>query len=154
MADPGAAGPVRKAVLAAHQGFYDAIETGDLDLMASLWADDDASVCVHPGTEAITGSGAIRRSWAMVMAQLGYVQFILTDVTVALVRDAAGEPVTAVVGCTENVLSEAPDGTDAGFAGGRAVATKTLVRAAGGWKVLSHHASPVLMPDEDDEDDE
>ena len=68
-------------------------------------------------------------------------------------RDAAGEPVTAVVGCTENVLSEAPDGTDAGFAGGRAVATKTLVRAAGGWKVLSHHASPVLMPD-DDEDDE
>ncbi len=130
------------AVLAANAGFYTAIETADVDLMESLWLPGDETVCVHPGSEPLRGTPSILRSWTVVMANLPYVQFFLTDVAVSVRGDVA------TVYCSENVLS-APDGTAVeSFAGGRAVATNVFVRTASGagavWRLWAHHASPVL----------
>ena len=36
------------AALAVHRAFYDAVETGDVDLMASLWANPMASLLASP----------------------------------------------------------------------------------------------------------
>ncbi len=47
----------------------------------------------------VRGSGAVARSWALVMASISYIQFILTDVEVSLRGDVA------TVTCTENVLT-------------------------------------------------
>src|SRR5699024_4603515 len=69
-------------VLAANQGLYDAVEHGDLELMRSLWLPGDSTVCVHPGSEPVLGTAAVLRSWAVIMANTGYIQFILTDVSV------------------------------------------------------------------------
>lgn len=142
-----------QAVLAANQGLYDAIEAGDLDLMRSVWAPGDETVCVHPGSEHITGTSSILRSWAVVMANTGYIQFILSGVSVTLMPRTAGdvadvEPMMAVVSCTENVLSEAAGESVQTFAGGRAVANNVLVRTPTGWKIWMHHSSPVMMPEE------
>jgi len=130
------------AVLAANGGFYAAIETGDLDLMTSLWLPGDETVCVHPGSEPLRGTAAILRSWAVVMASLPYVQFFLTDVAVHVRGDVAS------VFCSENVLSAGDDVSVESFAGGRAVATNVFARtptAAGSvWQLWGHHASPVL----------
>lgn len=132
----------RDAVLAANTGFYAAIETGDLDLMRSLWLPGDETVCVHPGSEPLRGTSSILRSWTVVMANLPYVQFFLTDVAVHVRGDVAS------VLCSENVLAAGDDEPVESFAGGRAVATNVFVRtitAAGSvWRLWAHHASPVL----------
>jgi len=130
------------AVLAANSGFYTAIETADVDLMKSLWLPGSETVCVHPGSEPLRGTSAILRSWTVLMANLPYVQFFLTDVAVSVRGDVA------TVYCSENVLSAPDDAIVESFAGGRSVATNVFVRTASGagavWRLWAHHASPVL----------
>ena len=133
-------------VLARHRAFYDAVETGDLELMESLWAQSPATSCVHPGSEPLTGTDAVLRSWALVMANVEYIQFFLTDVSFSV---HAGD--VAVVTCTENILSGEGVETADSFTGGKAVCTSVLVRddAEAPWRFWSRHASPVLEPVEE-----
>lgn len=126
--------------LAVHRAFYDAVESGDVDLMASLWVDDPATSCVHPGATPLLGTGPILRSWTVLMAGVGYIQFFLTDVEVTVIPES--DPQTAVVVCTENILSDA--GSVESFNGGRAVSTSVLVREDGAWRFFARHASPLL----------
>ncbi len=126
------------AVEAANTAPYTAFETGDLDLMGSLWTDaaEGPAHCVHPGWSPLTGRSEILRSWALIMASTAYVQFIITDVETVLLGDVA------VVTCTENSLSGSEDGST--LAGGHTVATNVFLRRDGGWRIWLHHASPVL----------
>jgi ketosteroid isomerase-like protein len=138
----------RAEVERANAAYYAAFEAGDLDAMRDLWLDDESTVCVHPGADPVRGTGPVGRSWALVMAHTPYIQFILTDVDVALRGDVAS------VTCTENVLTaDDTTGRDA-FGGARAVATNVFVRAADGWRLWIHHASPVLSPADDEPRDE
>lgn len=137
--------------LEVHRLFYDAVESGDVDLMASLWVDDPDTSCVHPGAVPLRGTSQVLRSWTVLMATVGYIQFFLTDVDVVMLPRGSDEPDTAVIVCTENILSgEGMTSPDA-FAGGRAVCTSIVVRTGGGWKFWSRHASPIaeLMQEDD-----
>jgi len=67
------------------------------------------------------------------MAGTEYIQFFLTDVHVTVVGDSA------VVTCTENVLTSADVGENASV-----VATNVFVRRPDGWRLQVHHGSPVL----------
>nr|MCW2729050.1 hypothetical protein [Aeromicrobium sp.] len=129
--------------LIAHRSFYDAVESGDVDLMASLWVDDPGTSCVHPGAVPLRGTSQVLRSWTVLMANVGYIQFFLTDIDVVLLPRGSDEPDTAVVVCTENILSGEQMASPDAFAGGRAVCTSILVRVGGGWKFWSRHASPI-----------
>lgn len=133
------------AVTAANTALYDAFEAGDIDLMGAVWLDDDGVVCVHPGWTPVHGRGAVLRSWSVIMANTSYIQFVLTDVRVRVTGDVA------VVTCGENMLTGLPvtesDPTP-GLAGGRAVATNVFQRSDTGWRLLVHHASPVLSQEE------
>ena len=95
--------------------------------------DPDQLVCVHPGWPMLRGRAAVLRSWSAVMAGTDYIQFFLTDVQVAVHGD------TAVVTCTENVLTSADVGDNA-----TVVATNVFVRRPDGWRLQVHHGSPVL----------
>lgn len=138
-------------VATTHRAFYDAVESGDLDLMGSLWVDDPETSCVHPGSEPLRGTDAVLRSWAMVMANVEYIQFFLTDVAVRMLPVGAGDPRVAVVTCTENILSGEGVESVESFAGGKAVCTSILVRSSPTqpWRFWSRHASPVLDIDPD-----
>ncbi|NDU76349.1 DUF4440 domain-containing protein [Actinomadura sp. DSM 109109] len=124
-----------------HAEFYAAFEAGDFDRMSAVWADGqyaDGVSCVHPGWTMLRGREAVLRSWALIMANTSYIQFVLTDVETDVYGDHA------VVTCKENVLT-ADEDTEAGFlAGGSIVATNVFVRAGGEWRLLLHHGSPVL----------
>jgi ketosteroid isomerase-like protein len=122
-------------VEAANAALYAAFETGDVDLMEAVWdvEEPDAVVCVHPGWPMLRGRVNVLRSWSAVMAGTEYIQFFLTDVQVALHGH------TAVVTCTENVLTSADVGDNAAV-----VATNVFVRRQDGWRLLVHHGSPVL----------
>jgi ketosteroid isomerase-like protein len=142
MPDPGAdPTAVEQAVLSANSEFYAAFETGDLDAMTGLWVPSGHAVCIHPGWAPVVGAAAVRRSWAVIMANTPYIQFILTDVDVTVVGDVAS------VTCTENVLSADEETPVEGFAGGKAVTTnvfRRMLEPGDGWRLWIHHASPVL----------
>jgi len=126
---------VTSEVEAANAGLYTAFETADVDAMQDVWDDVDpgALVCVHPGWPMLRGRSAVLRSWSAVMAGTEYIQFFLTDVHVTVVGDSA------VVTCTENVLTSADVGENASV-----VATNVFVRRPDGWRLQVHHGSPVL----------
>lgn len=132
--------------LEVHRAFYDAIESGDVDLMATLWAAADGTSCVHPGATPVRGTAAILRTWTMLMANVGYIQFFLTDINLLMLPVDQERPRTAVITCTENILSDVGTAFADSFSGGRAVATSILVSDGRTWKIWARHASPVFEP--------
>ncbi|AWB93585.1 nuclear transport factor 2 family protein [Aeromicrobium chenweiae] len=138
-----------ETALAVHRAFYDAVETGDADLMATLWVDHPRVSCVHPGAVPLRGTGAVLRSWTVLMANVSYIQFFLTDIDVTTFPLGDDEPTMAVIVCTENILSGEGMSSPDAFAGGKALCTSILVRdpsggrTAGDWKFWSRHASPI-----------
>lgn len=126
-------------VEAANDTLYAAFESGDLDAMASLWVDGALGAmarCIHPGSEVIVGREGILRSWALLMANTNYLQFIVTQTDTVVDGDLA------IVTCTENVLSS--DGDDDPLGAGRALATNGFIRVEGRWLMWLHHASGVM----------
>jgi len=138
---PGRPTEDEAAVEAANEAFYAAVEAGDLDALTALWRADERAVCVHPGAAPIHGTAQVLRSWALIMANTSYIQFFLTDVRVTV----AGE--TAVVTCTENILSADDSAEHRGetdvFRGGRAQALNVFTRTDTGWRLWIHQAAPV-----------
>ncbi|MFI6093317.1 nuclear transport factor 2 family protein [Streptomyces sp. NPDC051218] len=160
----------------ANTAFYEALERGDFDELSDLWLDaeaapetepdpdarddedaaedgDEAKIsCVHPGWPVLTGRGEVLRSYALIMANTEYIQFFLTDVHVGVAGD------TALVTCTENILSGGPPPEGGGelgpLVGQLVVATNVFRRTVDGWKLWSHHASPVLAETDDEEGEE
>ncbi|MYW70284.1 DUF4440 domain-containing protein [Streptomyces sp. SID8379] len=145
------------------------MERGDFEELTSLWlapedvsyaaytedsdpddVEDTSISCVHPGWPVLTGRGEVLRSYALIMANTEYIQFFLTDVHISVVGD------TALVTCTENILSGGPapeEGDELGpLVGQRVVATNVFRRTRDGWKLWSHHASPVLAESDDESD--
>lgn len=140
-------------VEAANTAFYEALERGDHDELAGRWlpGEDLTVSCVHPGWPVLTGRGDVLRSYALIMANTEYIQFFLTDVNIAMTED------TALVTCTENILSGGPaeEGNALGpLVGQLVVATNVFRRTADGWKLWSHHGSPVLTDSDEDDDEE
>ncbi|MER5554218.1 nuclear transport factor 2 family protein [Streptomyces sp. NPDC002793] len=141
------------AVEQANTAFYEAMERGDFDALSGLWlpGEDLTVSCVHPGWPVLTGRGEVLRSYALIMANTEYIQFFLTDVGVSMTGD------TALVTCTENILSGGPaeDGDALGpLVGQLVVATNVFRRTPDGWKLWSHHGSPVLADTGEEEDEE
>jgi ketosteroid isomerase-like protein len=145
----------------ANTAYYEAMERGDFEELSSMWlSPSDVGVdeeyhdpaeagvisCVHPGWPVLTGRGEVLRSYALIMANTEYIQFFLTDVHVSVTGD------TAVVTCTENILSGGPapeGGEEPGpLVGQLVVATNVFRRTPDGWRLWSHHASPVLAESE------
>lgn len=144
----------RDEVERVNQAFYDAVETGDLDALEGVLLDGEfaESVCVvHPGWPVLRGRSQVLRSYALIMANTDYMQFFLTEVEVTV----AGE--TALVTCSENILSGGPaepDGSAGELVGGLVVATNVFRRTPSGWRMWSHHGSPVLSEGAGDESEE
>jgi ketosteroid isomerase-like protein len=141
------------AVEQANTDFYEAMERGDLAALSGLWlpGDDLTVSSVHPGWPVLRGRGEVLRSYALIMANTEYIQFFLTDVGVSMTGD------TALVTCTENILSGGPaeDGNALGpLVGQLVVATNVFRRTPEGWKLWSHHGSPVLAETGEEEDEE
>ncbi len=131
-------------LLELNEDLYAAFENADLDRMGALWADGglaESVICVHPGWPSLRGREEVMRSWAMIMANTSYIQFVLTDVEVAV----AGE--VAVVTCVENIITAADDDANSestAFAGAKGVATNVFRRTPAGWRLWVRHGSPVL----------
>ncbi|MFI1831011.1 nuclear transport factor 2 family protein [Streptomyces sp. NPDC020412] len=131
----------RAEVEEANTAYYEAMERGDTAAMAELWLSAPDVSCVHPGWPVLQSRGEVLRSYAVIMEHTEYIQFFLTDVRASVAAD------TAVVTCTENILSGGPAeaaGELGPLVGQHVVATNVFRRTPAGWRLWSHHGSPVL----------
>ncbi len=115
---------------AANGRFYQALESADLDMMASVWAHSDEASCAHPGRPPIIGWEAIEASWRAIFGAGGNPQVIITEERV-IRRETVGWVTVA-----ENMISDGHTGA--------AVAINVFEHDGVGWRMLAHHAAPVL----------
>ena len=113
----------------AESAFYEALETGNLEAMMEVWAEDEEIVCVHPGGPRLVGYEAVRASWDRIFSGDGRVTFrleqIVTIETVGLAMQSAVENIHA-----GEAASQAA-----------ALATNVFMRTPSGWRMVCHHAS-------------
>ncbi len=125
---------VRAQVEAVNRQFYEAFESLDAAALADCWASTDDVACVHPGGPWVTGWEDVRDSWEVILANTGYIEVAIEVVDVVI-----NDPV-AWVSCVELVTSVS--GTDRATAS--VAATNVFVLGSSGWRLVLHHASPVV----------
>jgi len=111
--------------------FYDALERADLEVMISVWAEDEEIVCVHPAGPRLYGFGPVIESWRRIFSGGPNMKVALSS------QVHMRSMMLSVHSVHENI-------TVAGEKGSRPpiVATNVYFRGALGWRMLVHHASP------------
>nr|PZN05977.1 MAG: DUF4440 domain-containing protein [Pseudomonadota bacterium] len=122
----------------AEAAFYEAFETGDLEAMMNVWAEDEEIVCVHPGEARLVGYEQVRRSYAEMFKDRPRPQVHLGN------QVCVQGVLLAVHSVYEHILV-------AGETKARPpiLATNVYTRTGTGWRMLMHHASadPVRRAD-------
>lgn len=111
--------------------FYEALQRGDIERLMSAWSDDDEICCVHPGGPRVVGAAAVRASFTALFSN-GPV-------------DAHPEKVRRLhthACAIHSVLEQVRVTLDGKPQTAWVVATNVYVKAAQGWRLVAHHASP------------
>ena len=131
-----------KKILATPQdvenAFYEALERADIELMMSIWADDEEIVCVHPGGPRLLGYLAIRDAWQRIFDHGNRLDITVSQLTSVSTPFAVMHSVLEQIRVRGNGDVMAP-----------VAATNVYIRGAMGWRMVGHHASPVppIPPD-------
>ncbi len=113
-----------------HQ-FYESLRRGQVDSLMALWADEDDTLCVHPGGPRMVGAAAIRASFEALFAHGGLP-----------VRAEQVHRVHTATTAVHSVLEHLDVVSEQGPQSAWVVATNIYVLTAQGWRLLAHHASP------------
>jgi ketosteroid isomerase-like protein len=111
--------------------FYEAMQKGDVELLMSVWSDDEEIACVHPGGPRMVGAAAIRAAFEAIFAN-GAVD-VHPDKVRRLVTNSC-----AVHHVLERVRIMGEEGPQQAFA----IVTNVYLKTALGWRMVLHHASP------------
>lgn len=113
----------------AEDAFYSAIENADLNTMMSIWSEDDATVCIHPGAPRLEGRSEIRESWQEIFESGPTLVFSISD-----------ERITQDDHLAVHLLREeiAVDGENVSVM----LTTNIYHRTDDGWRMMLHHSSP------------
>ena len=124
----------QKEAARANRSFYEAFERLDFEAMRAVWLDDDRIQCVHPGWGLLAGRAKVFESWKAIFENTSSIEFELSDLTIEVAQGFAWatciERIRSTVGGEEVEAS--------------AVATNLYVFDDGAWRMLLHHASPIL----------
>ncbi len=112
--------------------FYEALEKADIELMMSIWSEDDEIVCVHPGGSRLVGYPLIREAWRRIFDTGRRLQVHLAPVTAVSTPFATVHSLIVQVGISGTSDVSAP-----------LAVTNVYVRGAMGWRMVAHHASAV-----------
>ena len=112
------------------QAFYEALESGDADLVGDLWLDDEDVCCIHPGGPRLVGAATVRASWAAILAN--------GALTIrATACKSVETPSLAVHNVIEEIVLLHGDGQQVV----QVIATNAYVKTPAGWKMVLHQAS-------------
>lgn len=115
--------------------FYAAFERCDLQAMMTIWADDEAIVCVHPLGPLLVGRKAIQQSWKAIFARSASMKFTI-DRQLRTADDSV-----AVHILYEYIELPAQERRQT------VIATNAYRRTDSGWRMILHHASPTRHTD-------
>jgi ketosteroid isomerase-like protein len=123
---------VEREVMATNENFYQAFNRGDLNLMQSVWANNESVVCIHPGWEVIRGFDGIIQSWENIFAGSENLEIKLSDIKVT-------DGGMVWVSCQENLFAMSTSGVQVS----KVHATNLFEKIEDQWKMVLHHASSV-----------
>lgn len=131
--------PSLEGLIEANAAFYKAFEGLDIHAFRQLNMASKGDVCVHPGWRPLSGWADIEHSWVGIFEHTTYMQIVPSEVNAQLHGEVGW------ISCFENIYS---------FVGvermlGQVVATNIFKWTEDGWKLVLHHGSPVLQPEED-----
>lgn len=121
-------------ILAANEAFYRAFEKKNLEAMSQVWSQGTASLCIHPGRNALRGWKQIRDSWELIFKNTKYLEIEIEIITTEI-RDT-----TAYVVLVERVLQASSGRTIKA----ESIATNIFEQMAGKWYLIHHHGSPLV----------
>ncbi len=124
---------VEQEVLDTNESFYQAFNRGDLELMKSVWAQNDSVSCIHPGWEVLRGFDTIIQSWESIFVGSENLEIKLSDIKVT------GADGMVWVSCQENLFAMSMSGVQVS----KVHATNLFEKMEGQWKMVLHHASSV-----------
>ena len=117
------------AVRAANLDFYRAFTMGDVPGMDRIWARKAMVLCTHPGWLPLSGRAAVMESWRNILANPEAPAVMCHDDEAFLYGEIA------LVLCEEEL------------SGGHLAATNVFIKEDGDWRLMHHHASPILTRD-------
>ena len=111
--------------------FYEALQTADIELLMSCWADEDSILCIHPGGARLVGVAAIRTAFDELLSNGGV---SIQPQQVRKIETAN----TAVHSVVERIDVMTPQGPQQVWI----LATNVYHKTGLGWRMVAHHASP------------
>lgn len=117
------------AVLAANLEFYRAFTSRDVAAMDRIWARKATVLCTHPGSLPLAGREAVMQSWRDILSNPDAPAVMCHDDTAFLYG------AIAMVLCEEELSA------------GHLAATNVFIKEDGDWRLLHHHAGPILTGD-------
>jgi len=116
---------------AAEEAFYRAMQKRDLELMMSVWAEDDNISCVHPGGQRLDGRTAVRTSFEQIFRGPSSMVFRLSDVSHFYDQNLAVNVLHEHIRLGQDTHFQPP-----------VIATNVYRLTDNGWRMVMHHASP------------
>jgi len=121
-------------VLKKNREFYDAIENQDIESLKNIWLFAEESSCVHPGWHRVKSFDSIISTWDAIFKSNTQMHFSLQDISISVHSEIA------VVNLTERVIFVLFDDVSE-F---KVNSTNIFKLSENGWKLMVHHASPIL----------
>ena len=119
----------------AEAAFYEALEHGDYDTMAAVWADDEEVVCIHPGGPRLRGTEEVLAQWKRILEGGQRLRLRLSHPIIV------SGTMVSMHSVYENITIEGE-----GSARNPMIATNVYLRVGPGWRMVAHHASPSPGP--------
>lgn len=129
-----------KTAFAAHEAFYQALETADIELMNRVWSSAENTVCIHPLWPALVGRQAIVASWAE-MFKHGSKMEVDTQLI------SQHETTNSCTHLVQETLSVY------GRSSSPVLATNGYELTEEGWVMVLHHASPTAQEPVDEQEE-
>jgi ketosteroid isomerase-like protein len=124
-------------VLFRNATFYEALEQKDIAAMDAIWSHEDYARCVHPGWNLVRGWSAIRQSWENIFTGETKLKFSLRNVEAHVIGSSAVVVLLEEITFVNGVHSHTQV----------VVATNIFEEKNSTWKLVHHHASPILNVD-------
>lgn len=121
-------------LLATNEAFYRAFEKQNIDSLAEIWSQGSATVCIHPGRDALQGWENIRSSWVKIFKNTNYIE-IETEIIRAEVSGNLGY-VLLIEKLSQVVRGRKIEAI--------AIATNIFEYMGGQWYLIHHHGSPIM----------
>ncbi len=108
-----------------------------------MWSHSETVKCIHPGSQLLEGWAEVRQSWESLFASEFHPRISLRNV-VAEIRGTTG-----IVTLVEEVQYVTEDT----IRSGQLVATNIFEYDGRDWRMIHHHASPLLLREEGEDDE-